>query len=453
MSRAIAALALLLALPAAAECDATPLVTNDPTLARSWSVLELLGRASSDVPDEKWLEQDPGTTTLGATPEARWKAATTRALAKVDPLVRGCTPAELDALEPILFARVFVVPTPVEALKQYALEHPPSSALVASVATTQGAFPAPVPLQLGLSQVVTKGQPGFAPSLAGSPAAKSPSAFLRHLSIAGGALIVTPTTQAPELASFDVSAAWSNTPSPDDWLREVNAQQDQDAEGIAGLARAAVVDLFRNYKGTSTAPNEAAFRAALAASTRWFTSRVNDRYVDRHVVPLERANLAWAGAVAMRVRGTPNATFVPELPDLLSAGVEATGRLQFLRGGVGSLAVQGSASAAYSGWSTRRFASWSAIDASAHGARFDLSLGLSSTLTTGVLGAPAPRLTAQFVARGLLGASPDGNLGFNGQLEVPVSANVSLLGSVLVRCNSLGCIQTSGLTLAVSKLD
>src|SRR5262249_9425484 len=153
-----------------------------------WQRLELLVLSPNGAEPDEWARanaderQDSGDPARGATPSLRWAAAFQDALNRFHAYALACPADAFDTGQPL--PRLFNAPLPKEALDLYASRNRVSSAQLQAVLAPAGSIPAARPLQFSLSQVVSGGYPGFAASVAGSPALRSRTTFARHLVLA-----------------------------------------------------------------------------------------------------------------------------------------------------------------------------------------------------------------------------------------------------------------------------
>jgi len=436
-------------------------------LAQSWSVLEILLASPDGTMPPAWTAQDNGNAALGATPPDRWTKVFSDSLQLFDQYAKACSPTDFE-LQNGLTQEAFDQPIPKEALEVYASSHRISSAQLSPLIGLKGGLPAPRPLQFSLSQVTTQGQPGFIPSISGSPFAKSTKPFWRHVLLAFNATLINPsggtTEQAatPVLSSIDLFISTSTVPTPSDWFLYVSKNLTRDQVRVNGLRMSAVVQLVRLYKAKQpdASSRGPVFKAAAEAANDYFRRSVLDYYSEQYIVPIETETDSIDASVALRLRATPNATWTPELPDLLSGSLEgAVNVLMLDTSNSGQLTATASLAGAYSAFPTSEFQKWSEIDSysqSRHSLLIDATLGLTYSLPS-TIPLASTRLSASAVGRlaplrPLPGGGVEGNLGGSAALEVPVSKGVALVGSYTFRCNR-GCTAVSGLTLAVTNVD
>jgi len=495
---ALGVAALLLAPAAHAQCPSTlndAIYSPATDLARSWTVLDILLASENGGPPPQWLphtvdtpagpplsvegEDNPALSANGDTPEKRWEAAYARALERFHAHATACTADEFVApLEGAWSSDAFGDPTALEALERYAQKTQPRSVLISRSVGHLGGLPTTRPFVLALSQTVTRGQPGLAPSLALSPLTQDKNAFLRHLVISASGLIINPDVPPPHapvtaggevrpvFASMEASAGTSSDVRVDDWYNLVLANSVANVDALNEIRKATLRQLVLDYAaakpGEELARQRGTFSALRQAAFRNFRGDVFTYYERRYIEPHETRKTTFDWSLSLRARYTLDATWVAEVADLAAFGLEGLFDFQFADTHDFKFSLTGGLLASASGYPTAQ--GWVRPDllpspeaTAAWGGLADANLGLSLYVPTEGSGSlvKSARLTLLGLARGQ--ARETGHtlrFGFNATLEIPVSDNVAIAGSYTLRCLGRGvCVSSSGLTFAVAGLD
>ena len=332
-----------------------------------------------------------------------------------------------------------------------------------------GAVPAPQRLQFGLSQVVSGGQPGMLASASGLLDANNrDSRFLRHASLAFSALVIQPTGPAsstmgapapakPQIGAVDLGLLYSTRDTLYDWTDNLTSIKTTTADEDAFALDAWNItnDLLRELSTTSTpgAPAPADVVQIVNVAGRAYFDATEPKLKIRVATPNPGTVSGWA----IRFRASPDATFVPELPDLLSlqatwsgdAGQDAATTGAYFRF---KWAVAGSISAL----PTEKYATWDAgAITDTLGGVADASLGLAASVPTAGEASPT-RLEAAAIGRFSKHAGDGQGAGnFSGgghvQIGVPVGGGISLVGTYTARYEEARhWITTAGFTLVKS---
>lgn len=483
------------ALAASPEEDCTSSLNNiakgvaDETL--DWSTLDVILR-----PDN--LAEQPKTW-KPATPASTWSAAVDAAAAKLDEVAKTCF--SLQVLPAPEALNTTIAALKVEDPGDYIARVYPNRAqdntglLPQVIALNSGQIPDDQPVQFALTQVTSNGAPGFAPTLALAPLTNQPDIWipLRHLTVNGSVLVINgPTTSvaaevptaitfSPVLSSWEVYAGFTTRKAPKDLYLDAAKEFPQDQVVERKAATTALRRLVTEYNLAVARKSSAdlatadpvgrllAVQKALVETRRVFRSggdgyekSYDKKYADKY----KKAEIGQLN-FEFRYRQSPDATYVPEYPDLISAKVGANGRLNldfppewsFPLAGVSGI---GSFDGAYSQYPTPSsgvdgptFTTLAeAKDAGGNegGWVLDGSFGLS-VLTGPSVGAGPSHITVSGLYRGVLPRGGDAVHvgGVAASLEVPISGQVALVGAYVTRWDpaSEKWIATSGLSMAV----
>ncbi|QRN98824.1 hypothetical protein JRI60_07280 [Archangium violaceum] len=399
-------------------------------------------------------------------------------------------------------------PTLTETLERYVASNQLSSPVFSQVLGAVGGIPAPQRLQVGLSQIVSAGQPGLAGNIAGALSPHSEHFIPRHTSLTGSLLVIQPVRAAdsteptelgqPQFASAETMLAFSSRRTAYDWSIEVSNRMQEIIKKSEQQGLFATQQFLRRIQASlelrqpaerlnqqeekarlDAAPSEAReqlrteidqarklreqenLRAALEeaseAARRFYLETMETYFTRTFIQPeLDREKYPFHLDVALRVRVTPRPDFVPELPDLFSTGLEVAGDGALLGGRDSSqLLYNFRVLTSGSAYPTRVCSRFSGCDAQAS-LLLDAAAGLGVTL-------PSRDMPSDTVFRvaGLLRWAPFRDISINGQmvdelsggfsasLEVPVAPTLSLLGSYTMRWVKGGsAVATSGITIA-----
>jgi hypothetical protein len=437
----------------------------------AWNVLEILlaPRADWYQPPNGWHDHDPlwqeGNEKQSAD---RWRevvdvaldyfdrCASQTAVPEAFPVGHLFTPADLDEE---LKRYVSAGGEPVTETKIAVSADRVSLAISSEVLASPSGTPAAEPVQIGLSQVVSAGQPGLMPSIAVNPSPKDRHETMRHWLIQANGLIIEPVgsggkPETPIAASFDVAATLNNRRSAYDWHSWVASQVEWTTREYRSFGAAAVRRLIETYGGQDHADRLkriSAFQNAALGARQAFTD-ASIHWIDNQFVKnaLKEQNFLWGFAIRARV--SPNATYLPDVPDLASAGLRAwlEGRWAVKDWRIG---LTGSVAASASGYPTEKFKTF-ATGSGDWNVLADWALGGAfAYLSKSLMG--NSRLTVQHIGRvsgreGTRGRH-EVSLGFSAGLEIPVSETISLAGSYRMLClgdASFKCTSFSGISFS-----
>jgi hypothetical protein len=407
----------------------------------------------------------------GAPPEgssvapAQWPTLRDQALSALDVFV-GCDVSAMPQQPAALYAAALLdyQPDIAEVAARYATKHGLTIPFFASLIGPSASVPAPQPFQVGLSQVVSAGQPGMQAVLGGAPGAKSDSKLWRHTMVHGSALIIqTPSTSTgervslgdPQFASGQLDVSYTSRRTLYDWSSEtadqvvdIGQQLDRHAlnaatrglqtyagEVKAGLARTtALADGVREMASVYRAAASAYFEDVLI---RKELERDHDSHWD----------------LGLRGRISPRPDFVPELPDLVSFGVVGGGELAL-----------GSPTATHFALSTHGLLALSMFPTTIYrridkGDRdgdlsglFDYSLDMALLVPGALAAAGRTRVACSGLLRyafRTVSGQPEISAGANATIEVPLSGTIALAGTYTMRwINERGVESISALTIA-----
>lgn len=461
-------------------------------LARSWSVLDILLSSDDGKPPSQWLpheivpasgppianpgEDDPALSSNGATPEERWETSYKEAIARFHAHAMACTPDEFVGVPGLATgwnSDAFGDPTALEALEDYAQVVKPRSILLSRSVGHLGGLPAVRPIVLALSQTVTRGQPGFAPSLSLSPFTDSEGWFARHLVFSLSGLIINPDTASeaggeitPVVASVEGYVGTSSEARVDDWYLDVIRHSTENIDALNELRKNKLRRMVEDYRkaapGNNTSKQKEAFLAVRNAAARNFRDDVFTYYKNRYIFPLETKKSTFDWSLAIRARYTNDATWVAEVADLVAVGLEGAFEYQFADVDGFKFSLTGGLLGSASGYSTalgwlRTDTPPEGVDTPGWGALADANMGLTLFVPAESEGSvvSAARVSLSGLARGQLREEASSlRFGFSATLEIPVSERVSLAGSYTLRCLGGGtCVSSSGLTFAVAGLN
>jgi hypothetical protein len=266
---------------------------------------------------------------------------------------------------------VFQPPDPIAHARRVEGSAPNTAGLLSQVVAAESAgLPDQAIVQVAVSQIITNGAPAFAGTLTSAPALYSTQApaFLRHFTLGVDALVVTPPSQDPASALpagvifSSVGLFIGSTTTRDVADAYVDAARglegDIDAyETLVASALQAAVSAHVSH-GVSDDPGARTFATRYAAETalRTFETTLADYYERVYLEPW-RARHRGEFDVALRMRVTPDATWVPVLPDLLSVGLTAGGYYDLTAAdlplrGLEAVAFEAAASVSASGFPT-----------------------------------------------------------------------------------------------------
>lgn len=496
---ALLILGFLLVTSVRAEAQERPACASDP-------LVEILSDGTHDV--------------LGTLLEAGQQgdspsdtALRSEAISRLQQLLASCNPnKELKPPTGTAFHAIYEKyrPTLRSTLEQYVAAHQLSSPVFSQVLGAVGGIPAPQRLQVGLSQVVSAGQPGLSGNVAGALSPNNDTFFWRHTALTGTMLVIQPVSSAsttgaaaikleqPQFASLETMLAFSNQRTAYDWSVEVSQKlgdivakseqtglfatqqflrhiqsnldlhqpaekqkrQEEDAQ-LAAASAEARPQLQKDIQQVRALREQQMFQAALEdaseAARRFYREGMEDYFTRTFIQPEQnREKHPFHLDGALRLRVTPRPDFVPELPDMLSLGLDV----------MGDGALLGSRDSSQLLYNFRLLTSGSAYPTSAcsrfegcaaqTSLLFDAAAGLGVTL-------PARDLPSDtiFRAAALLRWAPfrsvsiDGQEvkelsgGFTASLEVPVTPTLSLLGTYTMRwMKGSKPVATSGITIA-----
>lgn len=434
-------------------------------VAHSWNALEILLASSTiDVVPADWVNQDAvplRADTVAADAEqqhrANWRAAWAWAFARFDAFAEHCSPGELVPLDstgkPLDRSSPFGVMSPPDVIGMIDAYQADNGVKVSSAALVEllgspGGVPTPQPLQIALTQVTTAGQPGFVGTLGSAPWARNNSALVRHLTFSGSTLIVSPSQPSgggsvePTFASGEFVVATALPNRAYDWLRGRAKQQPVIEARFRELVLSAEQDLVYLYKlRPADVAKETAFTGALSSASATLLAHSVEYFGEALVRP-EDEKVPTAGTFYARGRYTPDATWVPELPDLLSAGLGAAYYTAFSKtqdkiGG----AFHASLSLSYSDYSTTPTADGTPVlrtadfPASHPAVLGDVWTSLDVLAPTTPAGRPylTASATLRFASRELAEGIPELSFGAKGALTVPVSPGIAIQAAFLSR--------------------
>jgi hypothetical protein len=348
-----------------------------------------------------------------------------------------------------------------ETVKEAIAEAQPTSPVLTPILGSGGA-PDPHFLQVGLSQVVTAGQPGFSGTVSGH------FDQAQRASLLATALVIQPTHPTdsmaigpaePKLASFDAGFVWTTRPNVHtflDWL----SRDRRRSTAFAARSWAATLLMVSTLKADLLATpgnRHAAVTHAVMIAGESYRDSTRAYIVENYVKVEEGRNRANYFDITVRLRATRDATFLPELPDLLAATAAASGAFgTSARPDRIAVGLTSTAALSASALPTEDFATWDGSEiGSTLGGVGDLAIGAMMALPTGV-DRPPTRVTASGIGRASWhdGANEDKwTLSAGGQmaLNVPIGSGIELVGTYVLRyIQSFGWASTSGFTVSKS---
>jgi hypothetical protein len=433
----------------------------------------------------------------------------------VDRVLDACAGASPVRPEGWVFMRLYEPyrPTLRATVEAFFHDQTTSSPIFSSV-LGGGGVPVPQRAQIGLAQVVTAGQPGLLASVAGKVWPTDPSEWKRHLTVAGSIFVVQPTIPDPgktfpdpQFGALDLLAGYDSHRTTYDWSAEfadsviddltiyeepgylssvtlLQLYRDRRKE-IAAAADAQAQAIHAKYDPASAATADAGRRAQLVAerdaelaslranigtllnaalaqaavtARRQYGDAVTLHFRRKYIEPeIERERNDRYFTLSVRFRYSDDARFVPELPDLLSAGLDATGHAAFV-GTDTTLGVQGEVHGAYSRDPTALCPTRGAPTCRAQDAALaEANGGLAFTTGAGgghtVLNAGGTfryRFGDRIVTA-TDGAKRDYSGGVLISLQVPLTAGVAVIGTYSTRWYSwTDKVTTSSLTISKS---
>jgi hypothetical protein len=436
-SAAIAgALLLWMARPAiAAPCSPEVLQSMAPGSALTRLQVLLAAGESFDEPPAQTAVADQAVT---------WPAIRDEAIAAVSACDLPTAYPSVPSLSWFVAFQAYATRT-LDAVEQFTREHNVTTPILGT-AVGLPSVPAPQPLEVGLSQVVAGGQPGFMVSLAATPGIRSEGYLARHLVVASSALVMAQPDASgrneARFASGELAMSFTTQRTVYDWAAEVAEAQDVTDrafdEHAWNAARILVIEL-RTRLGAGVVPRDAVAAAHTAAVTA-FRDATRSYLEERFVRPELEAPQRGHWGAGLRLRASPEPDFVPEIPDEYAASVETWGDAHLV-GTSSELSATGRASAAYSANPTSG-ADEDTILIDAAGGLSMLLRGPSGATRLSVLGLFrwAPRD---------VGDDTELSAGVTGLVQVPIGHDVALAGTVTWRAR-LGQRDetTTSLTLA-----
>jgi hypothetical protein len=210
----------------------------------------------------------------------------------------------------------------------------PSDPMLAPVLDPTGGVPAPQRLQLGLSQVISGGQPGMMASAMGALAPTSRSSLWSHLSVASSVLVLqapaapdammgSDALPEPTFGAIDVAFLYSSKPTIYDWTNaltresQLAAEEDQFAIDAWNITDQLLETLSAGLRAPAVDRASLLKEVVVGAGQSYFdsTGATLEAVVGDTLARLTRpVHKDWA----VRLRVSPDATYVPELPDLMS---------------------------------------------------------------------------------------------------------------------------------------
>jgi hypothetical protein len=351
-----------------------------------------------------------------------------------------------------------------------AREAHPSDPVLQPVLAPGGTIPAPQRLQFGLAQVVSGGQPGMLASATGLLDADSRNHWKRHTSVAASVLVVQPTAAGasttgvaepatPEVGAMDIGVLYSSAPTIYDWTDSLTnlpvVEADEDAFAVhAWNVTNDFLATFSQKMAAGGQQAQDALRDAVTASGSAYFDATNVMLKARVTKPLAGPT---ACNFAFRFRASPNAAFVPELPDLLSLQGSWTGEVgqdEKLTGAY--VRMSWTVAGSFSSLPTERYATWNLSDiGKTLGGVGDASLGAVAALPMVDQASPTRVEVAGIFRYSKHEGDGQGAGDFSGgghaQLSVPVGGGIALVGTYTLRYDEARrWITTASFTLAKS---
>jgi hypothetical protein len=333
----------------------------------------------------------------------------------------------------------------------------PDDPVLAPVLAPGGGVPAPQPLQFGLSQVVSGGQPGMMASAMGNLDQNGTNGLWRHVSLAGSVLVLQPiqgaaamdtTLPEPQLGAIDVGFLYSSKPTIYDWTdaltreKQLLAEDDQFSTDAWNVTDNLLEVLSTQWPNMKTAEErQKLIRDAVGVAGQAYFDSTDATLQSIVKDKLEELTRPVSSDFALRIRVSPDASFVPELPDLMSLDLAWSGEAGQARKPDGAYwrltwSLDGDLSAFAVPQYRKISGNWDAFGDSLGGV-VNASLGGVACLPTARQASPT-RIDFASVARwskhandhedsGLYSAG--GHIG----LTMPVGAGVSLVGTYTFR--------------------
>lgn len=423
--------------------------------AKEWSAGEILiASLEPDVP-AAWV--DPRGATEAGERTAHWQDASRWALALFHALASSCAPEAL--VPPSARLQPFKPPEPAEVLTRHPELRRRGAPILPYVLGVPAEVSSPKGFQFALSQLVTGSQAAFAPTIAGSPFAKSEDEVLRHSTLAFNLLFVQPpaavggpgtTWSAPIFSSGDIFVGTTTEKSAFDWQNAVRRDADKNQRQVDELQRAAFLQLVATYRQLARGEQDRpAFLSAYEIARQRFIKAVDEYVQAAYVRPVEEANeVIWN--VFARVRYTLDATWTPEIPDLFNASVGARIVRQLShQPNQPRLSGTVSLTAGLSAFPTTDYLKVSDVGGglSKRAALVDGSVGVLMELPDSSA-MPNSKLALSALTRFTPVGRFDYSFGGTASLILPVTENMSVAAAYTLRCNPARppCFGTSGIT-------
>jgi hypothetical protein len=422
-------------------------------------VLELLLRGQGfELPPEGWQP-------VGA---ATWREVAEQASASWHALVAACAATNPDPSPEAVSVALAVLqpPDPVAYAHQQHGSGPGTAGLLPAVVAAEAAgLPDEAVFQVAMAQVVTNGAPAFSGTMTTTPglyATRAPG-FLRHFTIGVDALVVTPPSTDPASAlpsgvifsSAGLYLGSTTTRDVADAYVEAarNLEQDVDAyeQRVRTALQAAVAAYASQDSGEEPVARALASRYAADTAERRFSSLLALYYEKTYLEPWRKQHRGEFD-LALRARVTPDATWVPTLPDLLSLGLTAGGYVDLTKEdlpvrGLDAVSLDGAIGLYLSGYPTPSSGEGDAVYTRLDGAGrlvggmvVDASLGLSLRVPTQRVGSFA-LIGVSGVGSGAVrwrgdGGAPywTGAAGARGRVVIPVVGSLSMVGAYTYAC-------------------
>jgi hypothetical protein len=282
----------------------------------------------------------------------------------------------------------------------------------------------------------------------------------------------------PVFASGELGFSSSTQETAYDWYSKIARQGAQTIAEMRADTAAAVNVLVRSYRAEqdrrppptpgAAVPVDvmrAQFGIAAAGARVHFAKSTEAYYLDKFITDNLHNKAVFTGS--LRARVTPDATWVPNLPDLVSVALAHQGTVPF--GGRSTLdpfgAFDYALSAAFSMFPTDKFQTLNGTGDTKPTGLVDASMGLSLMLPnanrTGTTRVTIAAL-GRFRAAKNVNDKYEAGFGGSASVEVPVSERVSLLASFTERCtaadNPVGtdnvhCVSMLGFTFAAAAIQ
>lgn len=473
------ALVVCTACPASAQAQCEALFAGPVAGTRSWNVVEVVTSIDLDAPNsppEDWRSQDdatPATGTCDTACEARWVGVRDSAIRAFDAYVRGGVACDLLTVSGARIEAVRLEPaTAHEAARRAAGTVDSSIGVLPAVLAAPTGAPSPRGFELGMTQVVSAGQPGLSATGAGALAPEARDPFLRHSSLAVSTLLLQPVgtdgdLRDPQLASSEVVLSSTTRRTAYDWFFEVAESAEATETRIEDLQRTALDTLVAEYRAQSV-PSDAsdAFRlerllVALRAAGDQFHRRTEDHYYETFVRP-ELTPDRYELGLSVRVRLSPYLRYLPELPDRFAAALVGNTALRIGNGRADELYghFTGRLDAALSMW-PRTLTSSILRDDPRPSFLLNFAAGGDLVFPAFASGQAGARLSANFLLRYAVDRQDsmgrdDFSMGGSFVLTLPVTESVALAGTYSFRCfmqQDFACISTASFSFAATVAD